>query len=320
MPDQPYQSPATVPPVAAPPAAAYVPPQPPPAAARKSSSAWVVIAIALALVLGGGAAAAIVGYRMYNNWKSGQAGPQTASTDTAAPATNSAAAVTPSTSSSSAPPGVLLSQQASVPQTNAATTPSTMPSNVTTPTMPATSHNTTPVQVAQNTPIRTTQTDTPARIQQRDEPRPARRLSGVAVAVTGDPNLTSAVSDVLESELRSAGVRFANAESLPGTEGMVRNGEAAASRLLSRLRDDGYAVLLLARVDAAGQRELKYLGRYDTAYTSKVTLTTYDLASGRPFGSPARGTIEYTSVNQDKKTEEVVGRIARETVEAIQNH
>lgn len=156
--------------------------------------------------------------------------------------------------------------------------------------------------------------------QQRDEPRPARRLSGVAVAVTGDTNLTSSVSDVLESELRSAGVRHANAESLPGTEGMVRSGDAATSRLISRLRDDGYAVLLLARVDAGPSRELKYMGRYDTAYTSKVTLTTYDLATGRPFGSPARATVEYTTINADKKTEEIVGRIAREAVEEIQNH
>jgi flagellar basal body-associated protein FliL len=310
---------------------AYVPPPQPPAAG-KSSSAWVVIAIALVLVLGGGAAAAIVGFRMYNNWKAKSAG-LIASTDTSTPATNSAAAVTPSSNAttSTPPDGVLLSNQQAVPSNSSSTplnttpsntSPSNTPTNVAQATVPpsaSSSNNTRPVQIAQNMP-RSSNSGSPAVAQQRDEPRPARHLSGVALAVTGDPNLVSSVSDVIESELRSAGVRHANAESIPATEGLVRGGDAATSRLISHLRDQGYAVLLLARVDAAGERELRYMGRRDTAFTSKVTLTTYDLASGRPFGSPARGTIEYTSVNQDKKTEEVVGRLARGTVEEIQNH
>ena len=62
------------------------------------------------------------------------------------------------------------------------------------------------------------------------------------------------------------------------------------------------------------------MGRYDTAYSSKVTLTAYDLASGRPFGTPQRGTIEYTSLNADKKVDEVVGRLARASAEEIQGH
>lgn len=149
--------------------------------------------------------------------------------------------------------------------------------------------------------------------------RPAHRASGVAIAVTGDANLVNSVADVITSELSSAGLKTVNADTLPSTENLVRS-DAAASRLISRLRDEGYAVMLLARVDPATQRELHYMGRYDTAYSSKVTLTAYDLASGRPFGTPQRGTIEYTSVNADKKVDEVVGRLARASAEEIQGH
>jgi len=131
----------------------------------------------------------------------------------------------------------------------------------------------------------------------------------------GDANLVSSVSQVVSSELSAAGLKTVETDSLPATEGVT-----STSRLISRSRDAGYAVLLVVRVDAAGERQLKYLGRYDTAYTSKVTLTPYDLASGQPFGSPARGTIEYTTANADSKTEQVVGRLARDVAEAIQNH
>ena len=170
-----------------------------------------------------------------------------------------------------------------------------------------------PVHIAQNSPALH---GAPAVV---EPPRPAHRASGVAVAVTGDPNLVNSVADTITSELGSAGLTTVNADTLPATENLVR-GDAAASRLISRLRDEGYAVMLLARVDVGAPRDLHYMGRYDTANSAKVTLTAYDLASGRPFGTPQRGTIEYTSLNVDKKVEEVVGRLARASAEEIQGH
>jgi len=321
MPDQPYQSPATVPPVAAvPPAVAYVPP---PAAPKKSSSAWVVIALAIVLVLGGGAAAAIVGFKMYKNWAAGRALMADAATTTA---TSSASALTPSTTSAAAPrDGVLLSQEQGVPQTGTLTSSNAMNTSPQTAPQSQSSAPAPAQQLSQNTTMPrnsrdTSPTPTPVVTRPAVEPtRPAHHASGVAIAVTGDANLVNSVADVITSELSSAGLKTVNADTLPSTENLVR-GDAAASRLISRLRDEGYAVMLLARVDPATSRELHYMGRYDTAYSSKVTLTAYDLASGRPFGTPQRGTIEYTSVNADKKVDEVVGRLARASAEEIQGH
>jgi len=79
-------------------------------------------------------------------------------------------------------------------------------------------------------------------------------------------------------------------------------------------------VLVLARIDPVGQRELHYYGRHDTAYSSRVTLTTYDLATARPFGSSGTATIEYTSLNADSKSEEMVGPLAKTIASTIRSH
>jgi hypothetical protein len=153
-----------------------------------------------------------------------------------------------------------------------------------------------------------------------EEPASGRARSGVGVAVTGDQGLLGAVSSTLTSELGAAGLEVVDTQTLPSTEDLVRRGDVSAARLIDRLRGEGLSVLLLARVDPTGQRELNYLGHSDTAYSARVTLTTYDLATGRPFGNSRSATIEYTSRSADREAEKVIGPLARSSAEAIQNH
>jgi eukaryotic-like serine/threonine-protein kinase len=147
-----------------------------------------------------------------------------------------------------------------------------------------------------------------------------RARAGVAIAATGDPALSGAVSSVLRSQLEAAGIEVVDAQTLPATEDLLRGGDASAGRLIDRLSSEGYAVLLLARIDPTGQRALTYSGRHDTAYSSRVTLTTYDLATGKPFGSSGTATIEYTSINAESASEEIVGPLARSIAKAIRSH
>jgi len=148
-------------------------------------------------------------------------------------------------------------------------------------------------------------------------PPPVAKATGVAFAVQGESALNGAVADVLSAELASAGLKAVNADDIPATEGMA--GNASAGALLGRLR--GHAgTLVLARIEPTGQRELHYMGRYDTAYTSRVSVTVYDVASGQPIGSRNSGSLEYTSINASKKAEEVVGPLAQKAAESIQNH
>ena len=99
-----------------------------------------------------------------------------------------------------------------------------------------------------------------------------------------------------------------------------RGGNVSAGRLIDRLRGEGYATLVLARIDPTGQRELSYYGRHDTAYSSRVTLTTYDLATGKPVGTSRSATVEYTSISAQSESEEAVGPLAKSAAKAIRSH
>jgi serine/threonine protein kinase len=258
---------------------------------RSTSRATVVfVVIALALLVGGAIGAVAFGSKMVRGlqarWQ--QKSPDTAAREPERKTATASPAATP-------PEGVLLSQAVKLPE---ATTDSKGPQPAPPPAQKG-------AEVARPavTPVAA-----------------EKHRAGVAIAATGDAGLSGAVSGVLRSELEAAGIEVADAHSLPATEDLLRRGDVSASRLIDRLSGEGYAVLLLARIDPTGQRELSYYGRHDTAYTSRVTLTAYDLATGRPFGSSKSATIEYTSINAESESEEMVGPLARSLAKAIRSH
>jgi eukaryotic-like serine/threonine-protein kinase len=146
---------------------------------------------------------------------------------------------------------------------------------------------------------------------------PAR--TGVAVAVTGDPALVGPISSVLSSKLSGAGIDVVDASVLPSTESLLRS-DPSAARLIETLGGEGLQMLLLARVDPTGERQLNYMGRSETAYSSRITVTLYDLATGRPVGQPQASSIEYTTRSADREAEKAVGRIGRTAADRIRSH
>ena len=136
-------------------------------------------------------------------------------------------------------------------------------------------------------------------------------LAGVAVATVGEQLLVGTVASVVQSELESAGLQPLDAATLPEAESLVRQaGEPTTDELLRSLHAAGVAVLVLARVVPAGQRELEYMGRYDVAYSSRVTVTCYDVATGRPKGRSQSATIEYTMLTIERATEKALAPLA----------
>ena len=93
---------------------------------------------------------------------------------------------------------------------------------------------------------------------------------------------------------------------------MRDQGEPATEELLRAMRDAGVAFLVLARVTPAGQRELQYMDRYDVAYSSRVTLTCYDVATARPKGRSLAATIEYTTLTIEAATERALAPLVQE--------
>jgi hypothetical protein len=153
----------------------------------------------------------------------------------------------------------------------------------------------------------------PAAGAQTEERRAAPTLAGVAVAAFGEQLLVGTVASVVQSELERAGLQPLDAATLPATEQLMRDqGEPATEELLRATRDAGVAFLVLARVTPAGQRELQYMDRYDVAYSSRVTLTCYDVATARPKGRSLAATIEYTTLTIEAATERALAPLVQE--------
>jgi serine/threonine-protein kinase len=271
--------------------------QPEPPRRSKSRSTVVAIVVALALLLGAAFGAVMFGTKLIHSF-------QARTPETASAKPEPQTATTPP-ASTTAPEGVLLSQSVKLPAT---VTDSTGPQ----PAAP-------PVEVTQTTSPAPRQNAAAEKHPTVAENKPRAR-AGVVAAATGDAGLSGAVSSVLRSELEAAGIEVVDAHSLPATEDLLRHGDVSAGRLIDRLRGEGYATLVLARIEPTGQRELSYYGRHDIAYSSRVTLTTYDLATGRPLGSSTSATIEYTSISAQSESEETVGPLARSAVKAIRSH
>lgn len=259
---------------------------PPP---RRSSRNLLIAAVLAFLLIGGGAVAAV----MY--------GMKTARGFTATPV--EAEAAPPATRPVNNPSQDLLLSQAIVPPAEApqASEPVPVPE---------------PEGDVERNPERNPQrltTPSPA-------PRAAARAPrGIAVAATGDPGLNGFVAQVVRSEFESAGLEIVDAHVLPSTEDLLRRDDAPAKRLIDTLRAEGFALLVLARIEPVGQRQLSYYGRTDIAYSSRVTLTTYELASGRPVTSSQGPTIEYTSINAESEAEDAVTPLARATAKTIRD-
>jgi serine/threonine-protein kinase len=155
---------------------------------------------------------------------------------------------------------------------------------------------------------------------QQAEPAPAaapvRHSNRIAVSVQGEAGLNASVARVVTRELESAGLDVVVANDLPAAEGL--GSHPSASALLDRLRGQA-GVLVVARIEATGERDLHYYGRTDTAYGSRVTLTTYDVASGQPIGARMSESLEYTHLNADDKAEEAVGPMAARVARAIRS-
>ena len=312
-------------PMAAAPTLPAMPAMPGPKVKSGTSSRTILIAALLAFVLLGGGAIAAVMYK--TNFFRGSSANETKLAVTSQPSSQPprAEASLAGTTPAATPQDMLLSQ----PMTPAASAQQPAQEAVTDPVVavapaPAGSRQAPAQQPAQlraqaAAPQQHTAPATaPATIATPARPQQRRGLSGVAVAAIGDRVVLGAVSSAMRTEAEAAGLDVVDANTLPSTEDLV-GARVPVRDLIAQLREDGYAVLMLARVEPTGSRELSYYGRYDTAYTARVTVTAYDVATGRPFGTPQTESMTYTSINVDSESQDVVAPLARAVARAIRD-
>jgi len=177
----------------------------------------------------------------------------------------------------------------------------------------ATAPRSVPPRAAQRRASRAGEAAAPAAGILAGERQAAPRLAGVSVAAVGEQLLVGTVASAVQSALAAAGLEAIDAANLPEAESLVRQGgEPATDELVRAMRGAGVAVLVIARVTPAGQRELQYMGRYDVAYSSRVTITCYDVATGRPKGPAQSATVEYTMLTIERATEKALAPLAEE--------
>lgn len=305
QPSAPAHSPATLVQGGVAPAAAsrQAPSAQPAAAAPRRRSAAVIVLIVVVLALGGAAVAGIVFFRSSELGKSLSL---TAASVTGQPATKETGAA-----DAAAPTEPTESQPIPVPPNSefvSSAPPSTDQSEVSQPVEQAPTQVPTKVIEAQTSrPAPQIDRKTDRSLASRDEsetPAPPRKLSGVAISVSGDPAIETLVANLLESEITSAGLDARDRE------------RGSAGSLLDRLRRQGVANLIVAQIEQTGERELRYMGRSETAFGSRVNLTAYDVATGKVV-KRSSVPLEYTQMSAERAVEKALGRAAQELVGAI---
>jgi eukaryotic-like serine/threonine-protein kinase len=301
----------TSPPIpAAPPPVSQTPP-------RKSSSKGLMIAAVLAFLMVGGAGAALVAWKFVNRegplrGKLAQSAVSFAEgkgeTAQAGQTETASGAMPDSREPADADPGRFPADGMSPASNEASTTIAYQKESGGSTPSGLTSGQAAATQSGSGTPQQAV-----AQQQKEAAAKPAPRLTGTLLAVSGDPSLTPFVVDIMMTELGSSGISVEDASALGGWDDLMRQ-DPQTGYLVDQARKAGFATLILVRADKSGQRQLNYMGRSDTAYTTRVTMQRYDVASGNTVGQRTAVSVEYTQLNAEREAESKVGPAAREFV------
>ena len=134
--------------------------------------------------------------------------------------------------------------------------------------------------------------------------------TGVALVSIGEILLAETAADYVRGSLERHGIVVIDGMAIPGVASTLETGGGAIDELIrSHAR-----YLVFIRADFTGERELNYMGRYDTEFQARLNLETRDLLDGRQVGTGVHSSIGYTQLSVENKVEELLrpkfGRIA----------
>jgi len=143
----------------------------------------------------------------------------------------------------------------------------------------------------------------------------------VAVIALGDPLLAQAVEQRLEHDLRDGGLDIGDEHgSLHLNDRLHRDGaDLDVPSVLPILARDGFHVLVLARIERLGERELSYFGRKDTAFQARLRVHAFRVTGERSLGSGWSETLEYTALDAAPQAEQALQSFTGDLIQAIQN-
>ena len=152
---------------------------------------------------------------------------------------------------------------------------------------------------------------TPERPARRIEPEVERRPAppaGILVLGMGDPVFVDPVVREIEEALRADGHDIVERGFVGGLSRLLADSELDLSALSRAAIDAGAGFAVVARAMPAGQRQLHYHGRTDTAYTVQFETVTYDLAARRRIDASELEQIEYTALSATRLARESIAR------------
>lgn len=139
----------------------------------------------------------------------------------------------------------------------------------------------------------------PAETARRSAPPPPPR--GIVVIGVGDPVIADPMVREIESALRGSSHPLVQRGFVSGYRNYVHGEEVDLAGLAGPALDAGARYVVVARALPAGERELQYYNRVETAFIAQLEAITYDLHDMRQMGASPVEQIEFTSLNATRR-------------------
>jgi serine/threonine-protein kinase len=134
-----------------------------------------------------------------------------------------------------------------------------------------------------------------------DPPKPAARPipPRVAVVALGDRALSDTAKQRVEERLLAEGFDVLDTDLVGGLQG------AELDAILQKLRREA-TMLVVVRADPLGQQQLSAYGEYFTLYSANLSVRAYLIGERRPLGAGFREKVDFTTLNLNENTREVL--------------
>ncbi len=133
------------------------------------------------------------------------------------------------------------------------------------------------------------------------EPDPLPPPNGVVVIGIGDPVIADPMVREIENALRSGNRPLVQRGFISGYRNHIDGEQVDLAGLATPAMDAGARYAVIVRAMPAGERELRYYNRVDTAFITQLEATTYDLYAMQQLGSSPVEQIEFTPLNATER-------------------
>lgn len=124
---------------------------------------------------------------------------------------------------------------------------------------------------------------------------------GIVVIGVGDPVIADPMVREIEAALRGGSHPLVQRSFVRGYRDYVQGEELDLAGLADPALNAGVRYVVLARALPAGERELQYYNRVETAYIAQLEAVTYDLHDMQQMGASPVEQIEFTSLNATRR-------------------